>query len=142
VGFLQDQKTRLAEAASKNEKVGFFREKIWPELEKFIIAGPTFVGFVLGVWKYSPGQRHFETAFQSLLVFAAYMAVLIFFQALDTLFLGAWPVILGIARSVLALLYLAITIKQYFEWRSGEVRIYGFTVKLRTRLNQKSGNAI
>lgn len=135
MGFIQNQKTRLTEAALKNEKVSLFREKIWPGLEKFLIAGPLFVGFILGLWRYAPGHRFFEVGFQSLVFFSAYMALLILFQAVDTLFLGSWPIILGVARSVLAVIYLAVTLKQFFEWRRGEVRIYGFTQKLRNRLN-------
>lgn len=133
MGFIENSKNRIAEAAAKNKKLGFFREKVWPEIEKFLIAGPAFVGFMLGIWSYAPGTRHFETAFQSLVIFSAYMLAMIFLQTLDTLFFGSWPMVLGVGRSVLALAYLALTLKQFFEWRSGEVRIYAFTARFRKR---------
>ncbi len=134
MGFLGDQKTRLTEAALKNEKVSFFRDRIWPELEKFLIAGPALIGFIIGLWRYAPGTRHFETAFQSLVFFSGYMLGMILLQTLDSLFLSSRPMVLGIGRSLLALLYLGLTMKQYLESRSGEVRILGFTTKCRNRV--------
>ena len=135
MGFIQKQTDKLKEAAFKNEKVGIFRAKVWPDLEKFLIAGPTFILFIIGLWRYKPGERHFETAFQSLVIFAGYMAAMIFLQTLDSLFFGSRPMILGVARSVLALAYLVLTLKQFLEWRSGDVRVYGFTTKLRSRVD-------
>jgi hypothetical protein len=134
VGILDSTKKRLADAALQNEKVGFFREKIWPELEKFLVAGPALIGFIIGLWRYAPGTRHFEAAFQSLIFFSCYILAIIFLQALDSMFLSSRPMVLGIGRSLLALLYLALTLKQYLELRSGEVRIFGFTAKCRNRL--------
>lgn len=134
MGLIENTKNRIQEVAAKNEKVGFFREKIWPEIEKFLIAGPAFVGFIIGIWRYAPGSRHFETGFQSLVIFSGYMLAMIFLQTLDSLFFGSRPMVLGVGRSVLALVYLALTLKQYFEWRSGAVRIYGFTARFRGRL--------
>lgn len=140
MGLIENTKNRLSEAALRNEKVDFFRAKIWPELEKFLIAGPVFVGFIIGLWRYAPGSRHFETAFQSLLFFLTYMGAMIFLQALDSLFFSGWPLVLGIGRSVFALVYLVLTLKQYWEWRSGEVRLYGITSRFRGRLTL-TGNA-
>ncbi|MBN8219412.1 MAG: hypothetical protein J0L53_00730 [Spirochaetes bacterium] len=134
MGLLESTKSRVNEIAATNEKIGFFREKIWPELEKFLIAGPTFVGFVIGLWRYAPGSRHFETAFQSLILFAGYMLAMIFLQSLDSLFFSSRPMVLGVGRSVLALAYLVLTLKQYLEWRGGAVRIYGFTARFRGRI--------
>ena len=135
--------TEIKDAALQSPKTSYFREKIWPALEKFIIAGPTFVGFVLGLWKYPPGHRYFETAFQSLVFFALYIAVLMFMQAVDSLFLSSWPIVLGVVRSILATLYLVATLKQYLEFRSRETKIYAITGKFRNRLARviESGNA-
>lgn len=119
----------------------FLRERILPELEKFLIAGPMFVGFALGLVRYPPGSVAFETGFQSLVFFSAYLIALSMMQLLDSLFLSNWPLVLGVARSLLAAFYLALTIKQYVEWRNGAVQIYGSVKRLRERLRSLFGNA-
>lgn len=135
---------KIAEIAGKaklDEHGQAIRGHLWPQLEKFLIAGPTLIGFALGLLNYAPGQKHFEVGFQSLCIFAGYLASLVLVQILDSLFFSSWPIVLGIARSALALAYLAVTAKQYFEWRSGDVKIYAFIQNLRRRFSNMIGNA-
>lgn len=135
------QKLALAkEALISGPQYALLRERILPELEKFLIAGPMFVGFVLGLVRYQPRSVAFETAFQSLVLFSGYLAALAVVQGLDSLFFSAWPLVLGVARSLLAAGYLALTLKQYLEWRTGTVQIYGVVKRLRERLRPIIGD--
>jgi len=138
---LKEKVSGLSAAYATHEKVGFFRQNVWPGIEKFLIAGPTLVGFILGIWRYAPGQEAFETGFQSLIIFLIYITVFTFFQVLDSLFFGSWPIVLGAGKSLLALAYLVVTFRQYFEWRSGAPHFYALTKKCRSRLTQVTGNA-
>jgi hypothetical protein len=137
VNFLRKQWQGLAGAVRSNPLV----IKFWPAIEKFLIAGPTLVGFLLGVLRYPPGHKYFEVGFQSFLIFAAYLMLMTLFQALDTFFFSGWPLVLGIGRSVLAVTYLALTLKQYFEIRTRDAQLYAYTHKVRSRLTQAIGNA-
>jgi hypothetical protein len=138
---LKDKVSGLSATVATHEKVGFLRLKVWPALEKFLIAGPTLVGFILGIWRYAPGQEAFETGFQSLIIFLGYIAVFTFLQILDSVFFASWPIILGVGRSLLALAYLTLTLRQYYEWRTGTPHFYALTKKCRSRLTQVTGNA-
>lgn len=131
----------IAEKARLEEHGQAIRGRLWPELEKFLIAGPTLIGFALGLLNYAPGQRHFEVGFQSLCIFAGYLLSLVIAQTLDSLFFSAWPMVLGIIRSVLALAYLGVTLKQYFEWRAHDVKVYATVAKVRARFSTLIGNA-
>lgn len=121
--------------------VANFRQNVWPHLEKFLIAGPTLIGFIIGLLKYPPRHIAFEAGFQSLVIFTGYIAALVFVQALDSLFFSGWPMFLGIARSLLATSYLALTIMQYLPWRSGNPRFYAFTARARIKFTRALGNA-
>lgn len=112
-----------------------FASEIWPHVEKFFIAGPTLIGFIIGLVKYPPRSAAFEVAFQSLLIFCGYLVALIFVQAIDTLFLGNVPLFLAVARSLFALAYIALTLLQYLPWRAGEPRMFAFTRKFRERFS-------
>jgi hypothetical protein len=116
-------------------------ERVRPEIEKFVIAGPTLIGYVLGLLRYPPGSVAFETAFQSLVIFVAYLAALVIAQAFDSLFFSSMPIILAVVRSLLAFFYLLVTIRQYIEWRKGEPRIFPLVERVRERLNFLIGNA-
>lgn len=131
----------FAEKAKLDERGRFLRDKVWPELEKFLIAGPTLIGFALGLLNYVPGQKYFEVGFQSLCIFAGYLVSLIIAQILDSLFFSPWPIVLGAIRSVLALVYLGVMFKQYFEWRSQDVKIYAAVQRIRTRFSAMIGDA-
>lgn len=121
--------------------VANFRQNVWPHLEKFLIAGPMLIGFIIGILKYPPRHVAFEAGFQSLVIFTGYIAALVFVQALDSLFFSGWPMFLGIARSLLALGYLALTIMQYLPWRGGNPRFYAFTARARAKFSRALGNA-
>lgn len=131
----------FAEKARLEEHGQTIRRKIWPELEKFLIAGPTFIGFALGLLNYAPGHNRFEVGFQSLCIIAGYLISLVIIQSLDSIFFSSWPIVLGIVRSVLALAYLGLTLKQYLEWRSGDVKIYSAVQKVRARFSAMIGDA-
>lgn len=109
-------------------------EKTMPSLEKFLIAGPTLVGFALGLLRHSPGEVHFETGFQSLVFFVAYLAALTVVQTLDSLFFSSWPPLTGLVRSLLAVLYIALTMRQFVQWRTGAPVILPAVARLRVRL--------
>lgn len=131
----------FAEKAKLEERGEFLHRRVWPELEKFLIAGPTLIGFALGLLNYAPGQKHFEVGFQSLCVFAGYLIALTVAQAADSLLFSSWPIVLGVIRSVLALAYLGVTLKQYFDWRSGNVKIYAAVQQIRRRCSAMIGDA-
>ena len=131
---------RYADLAAK-PAVANFRQNIWPHIERFLIAGPTLVGFVVGILKYPPRHVAFEIGFQSLLIFTAYLAALVFVQTLDSLFFSGWPLVLGICRSLLAAGYLSLTLMQYLPWRSGNPRMFGFTHRARAKFTRALGNA-
>lgn len=130
----------LAENARFEERALFLRNRVWPELEKFLIAGPTLLGFVPGILGYLPGSIRFEVAFQSLCIFVSYLGCLVFLQLIDSLFSSSVPVILAAMRSVLAAAYLILTMKQYLEWRTGNVNFYPAVQKIRSRLAKAIGH--
>lgn len=115
---------------------------LWPEVVKFVIAGPTLIGFIVGLVRYAPGEQAFECGFQSLLIFLSYAGALTLVQAIDTLFFSSWPLVLGIARSLLAAGYIYLTMRQYLAWRKGNVTFYAPVQKLRDRLRAATGNAV
>lgn len=123
------------------QEIGLVLKEHRPTMEKCIIAGPTFVGFALGILKYQPGEKHFEIGFQSLCIFCAYIVFLVAGQILDSLFFSSWPLILGIWRSCGALAYLVLTLKQCKEWLSGDVVIYRQVAQMRGRVQEFIGNA-
>lgn len=118
-----------------------FRENLWPHIEKFLIAGPTLIGFIIGILKYSPRHAAFEVGFQSLVIFTGYIAALVFAQMLDSLFFSAWPLFLGVSRSLLAIGYLTLTFMQYLPWRSGNPRMFSFAERARAKFNRALGDA-
>jgi hypothetical protein len=118
------------------------QKALWPEFVKFVIAGPTLIGFIVGLNRYKPGEQAFECGFQSLVFFLAYVAALIFVQVVDTLFFSGWPLVLGIARSLLAAGYLYVTLRQYLAWRRGNVVLHTPVQQLRDRLRAATGNAV
>jgi len=142
VAFVKNQIDKVSAQAAANPRFRYAQDIIWPQLEKFLIAGPVFVGYVLGFYKYPPRHLAFETAFQSLVIFSCYLAAVAAVEILDGLFFSPWPLVLGSLRSMLALLYIALTLKQYFEWRKGEPHIYGITTHLRTRLSSTLGEKV
>ena len=103
----------LYASVAAQSAVAHFRQHAWPQVEKFLIAGPTLVGFLIGILKYPPRHAAFEVAFQSLVIFSGYVAALVAVQALDSLFFNSWPLFLGVSRSLLATGYLALTATQY-----------------------------
>lgn len=121
--------------------VARFIDEFWPHIEKFLIAGPTLIGFIIGLLRYPPKHAAFEVAFQSLVIFTGYLTALLFVQALDTLFLSSFPLFLGISRSILATGYIALTLMQYLSWRTGTPRSYAFTDRMRLRLSRALGDA-
>lgn len=121
--------------------VANFRQNVWPHVEKFLIAGPTLIGFIIGILKYPPRQAAFEAGFQSLVIFSGYIAALVFVQMLDSLFFSSWPLFLGVSRSLLAAGYLALTFTQYLPWRSGSPRMFSFTERARSKFNRALGDA-
>lgn len=118
-----------------------FQQNIWPHIEKFLIAGPTLIGFIIGILKYPPRHAAFEVAFQSLVIFSGYILALVFVQTLDSLFFSGWPMVLGISRSLLAAAYVALTLMQYLPWRSGNPRMFSFTERARAKFNRALGDA-
>ncbi len=118
-----------------------FRQNVWPNLEKFLIAGPTLIGFIIGILKYPPRHVAFEVGFQSLVIFSGYIATLVFVQMLDSLFFSSWPLFLGVSRSLLATGYLALTFMQYLPWRSGNPRMFSFTERARIKFIRALGDA-
>ncbi|MCS6971605.1 MAG: hypothetical protein NZL89_01135, partial [Leptospiraceae bacterium] len=50
-------------------------QKFRPELERFLIAGPTLIGYVLGLLRYPPGSVGFEIGFQSLVFFVGFIVL-------------------------------------------------------------------
>ncbi len=127
---------------SDNAQFVRLQKELWPEIVRFIIAGPTLIGFVVGLTRYAPGEQAFECGFQSLVFFLTYAAALTTAQALDSLFFSSWPLVLGITRSLLAAGYLYVTLRQYLTWRSGNVRFYAPVQRLRDRLRTATGNAV
>ena len=130
--------------ARLNANAHFVRlqKELWPEIVRFIIAGPTLIGFVVGLTRYAPGEQAFECGFQSLVFFLTYVVSLTIAQTLDSLFFSSWPLVLGITRSLLAAGYLYVTLRQYLAWRSGSVRFYAPVQRLRDRLRTATGNAV
>ncbi|AFM13560.1 hypothetical protein [Turneriella parva] len=118
------------------------QKTLWPEIVKFVIAGPTLIGFIVGLTRYAPGEQAFECGFQSLVFFVAYLASLTVAQGLDSLFFSSWPLVLGITRSLLAAAYLYATVRQFIEWQKGRVTFYAPVQKLRDRLRTATGNAV
>lgn len=118
------------------------QKNLWPQVVKFVIAGPTLIGFVVGLTRYAPGEQAFECGFQSLVFFLAYLASLTVAQSLDSLFFSGWPLILGIIRSLLAAAYLYVTVRQFIQWQKGNVTFYAPVQKLRDRLRTATGNAV
>jgi hypothetical protein len=110
-------------------------------VEKFVIAGPTLIGFLPGLLRYQPGSVHFETGFQSLLFFVGYLAALIVLQIFDSLFFSNWPMVLALARSLLAIAYLAVTLRQVIEWRAGSPKILPAVRRVREWLRPVIGDA-
>lgn len=121
--------------------VANFRQNVWPHVEKFLIAGPTLIGFIIGILKYPPRHAAFEAGFQSLVIFSGYIAALVFVQTLDSLFFSSWPLFLGVSRSLLAIVYLALTFMQYLPWRSGNPRMFSFTERARAKFIRALGDA-
>jgi hypothetical protein len=111
------------------------------EVEKFVIAGPTLIGFLPGLLRYQPGSVHFETGFQSLVFFVGYLAALIVLQIFDSLFFSNWPMVLALARSLLAIAYLAVTLRQVIEWRAGSPKILPAVRRVREWLRPVIGDA-
>ncbi len=138
MNFLKSLKVRLQKSAAFQR----FEKSVWPGVVKFIIAGPTLLGFVVGLTRYAPGEQAFECGFQSLLFFLAYAVSLTAVQAVDTLFFSQWPLVLGIARSFLAAGYLYVTLRQYLGWRSGQLVVLRPVQKLRDQLRAATGNAV
>ncbi|HRP70437.1 MAG TPA: hypothetical protein PLY93_12970 [Turneriella sp.] len=135
MNFIQKQKEKIKAWWLQNHTTQVFQKNVWPTLEKFIIAGPLFVGFILGIWRYAPGSKQFEVAFQSLVFFVVYLSALIFFQLLDSIFFDSMPIILASIRSFLALAYIGVTLKQFFEWRHEKLQFYPLTQRLRSRIS-------
>ncbi len=133
MGVIYSVKDKFVAWAKADVRAIYVKEKIWPPLEKFLISGPTFIGFLLGLWRYEPTHEYFEVGFQSLVVFVLYLATLTFFQTVDSLFLDAFPIVLASIRSLLSAAYLAVTLKQFIEWRKGNVKIYTVVKNLRNR---------
>lgn len=140
-GFLKRQTDFVRQYVSTRPGLVAWAKRTLPEVEKFIIAGPTLVGFVFGLVRYQPGSVHFETGFQSLVIFLVYLAALTVLQAAESLFFSGWPIITGVARSLLALLYLALTLRQFMQWRSAAPQILPAVLRLRERLPPLTGDA-
>lgn len=119
-----------------------FHKSVLPEVVKFVIAGPTLLGFVFGLTRYAPGEQAFECGFQSLVFFLTYVVALTVVQTIDTLFFSQWPLVLGLARSLLAVGYLYLTLRQYITWRAGRLEILRAVQKLRDHLRTATGNAL
>ncbi|MBS0617468.1 MAG: hypothetical protein JSR44_04725 [Spirochaetes bacterium] len=142
MAFVQNQIEKISAQAAANPRLRYAQEIIWPQIEKFLIAGPVFVGYILGFYKYPPRHIAFEIAFQSFVIFSFYLTGVVAIEILDGLFFSVWPLVLGSVRSLLALFYIALTFKQYFEWRKGDPHIYGITKRLRTRLANALGEKV
>jgi|JI10StandDraft_1071094.scaffolds.fasta_scaffold35549_3 hypothetical protein len=134
--------TLLQQKVSTNALYLRAQKDLWPEVVKFVVAGPTLIGFIVGLTRYKPGEQAFECGFQSLLFFLAYAAALTLVQAVDTLFFTGWPLVLGIARSLLAAGYIYLALRQYLGWRNGSITFYAPVQKLRDRLRAATGNAV
>lgn len=139
--FLKRQISALAQWLHSQPRLVAWARRILPKAEKFIIAGPTLLGFTLGLLRHQPGSVHFETGFQSLVFFVAYLAVLTVLQILDSLFFSRWPIVLGLARSLAAAAYWIITLRQVIEWRAGSPQILPVIARLRERLRPVIGDA-
>lgn len=140
--LFQNIRQKLQAFAESHPGLVAWKDRLLPEAEKFLIAGPTLIGFVFGITRYQPGSVAFETGFQSLVFFLAYLAALTLVQLADSLFFNSWPMVLGISRSLLAALYLALTLRQYFEWRTGDPKILGPAARLRERARVFTGDAL
>lgn len=140
-GFLKRQADMVRQWVRSQPRLLAWGERTLPELERFVIAGPTLVGFVLGLVRYQPGTVHFETGFQSLVIFLAYLAALTVLQMADSLLFSSWPIVLGVARSLLAVVYLAVTIRQFVQWRTGTPQIFPAVQHIRERLRPVTGDA-
>jgi len=115
-------------------EIGAALKQRWPLIEKVLIAGPFLIGYVLGLVRYNPHEKHFEIGFQSFCFFVGYMGYLILVQTLDSLLFSSWPIVLGVLRSLGAIAYLTLTVRQVHEWLSGkEVTIYSRVSDLRSR---------
>lgn len=112
-----------------------WQTKFWPPIEKFLIAGPTLVGFIWGLYRFDPKNAGFEVAFQSFVYFVLYVAYLTIIQTLDSLFFDSFPLFVGITRSLGAAIYIAITLAQYWSWRKGEVLRLKPVPRLKARLD-------
>ncbi|MFZ5627850.1 MAG: hypothetical protein ACOY5B_01895 [Spirochaetota bacterium] len=141
LAFLKRQVGSLMQWLRSQPRLLAWGERAWPELEKFIIAGPTLLGFVLGLVRYQPATVHFETGFQSMVIFLAYLAGLTVLQAADSLLFSSWPVVLGVARSLLATVYLIFTLRQFMQWRTGHPHILPAVLRIREKLRAVTGNA-
>ncbi len=140
-GFIKRQAQMLMQWVRSQPRLVAWAERILPELKKFVIGGPTLVGFILGIVRYAPGTVYFETAFQSLVIFLIYLLALTVAQAADSLFFSSWPLVLAFARSLLATAYLAITIRQFLQWRKGNPQILPLVGRIRERLHPLTGDA-
>ncbi|GAB4433059.1 MAG: hypothetical protein OHK0011_16030 [Turneriella sp.] len=139
--FLKRQFDSIRQWLRSQPRLMAWAERILPEVEKFVIAGPTLVGFLPGLVRYQPGTVHFETGFQSLIIFLAYLAALTVMQLADSLFFSSWPMVLGIARSLLATLYLSITLRQVLQWRHSSPQILPMVSRIREWLRPVTGDA-
>lgn len=141
LAFVKRQADWVRQWLRSQPRLVAWAERTLPRVEKFFIAGPTLVGFVFGLVRYQPGTAHFETGFQSLVIFLAYLAGLTVLQVADSLFFGSWPIILGVARSLLAVVYLGVTIRQFMQWRTGVPQILPAVLRIRERLQSLIGDA-
>jgi hypothetical protein len=139
--FLQRQVDSARQWLRSQPRLLSWAERTLPEVEKFVIAGPTLFGFLPGILRYQPGTAHFETGFQSLIIFLAYLAALTVLQLADSLFFSSWPMVLGLARSLLAIAYLAVTLRQVIQWRTGSPQILPVVSRIREWLRPVIGDA-
>lgn len=125
----------LYQRIAASPAVSAWQTKFWPAIEKFLIAGPTLVGFIWGLYRFDPKEAGFEVAFQSFVYFVLYMAYLTVIQTLDSLFFDSTPFFVGFTRSLGAAIYIAITLAQYWKWRKGEVLRLKPVARLKARLD-------
>ncbi len=114
------------------------RENIVPFLYDFLTTGPTLIGFTIPLWREHAGSERFLLACQSLLIFIAYLTLLVFTRVVYLA--GDLFTIAPIADSVLATLYLFATGFLLYRLRRGRPPVSGFVRKLWDRYQAGAGS--
>ena len=118
-----------------HEFVNSWERKIAPELEMFLICGPTLIGFSVGLVKYAPRTIFFESGFHSGCFSIIYVVFLILLQVFDSFFFSSNPIVLPVMNSVAASIYIAVTIRNYLLLRRQKLFAFPFSARLRAGLD-------